>query len=250
MDTAGAAVGPLLAAAILAFSHDNARAVFALTAVPCVASIIGAILLVRERPAAPKQQALPQIGFRGLGRPFALFTAISVLFAIGNSSDAFLILRAQNVGMAAAVIPLAYFGFNALYALLSTPAGMVSDRIGRRPLLVLSYAMFAVVYAGFALAGDALAVGALFLLYSVYYAASEGVAKALITDLVPAEGRATALGTYAAATAVALLPASVLAGALWQSVGPWAPFATGAGLAAVAAIAIAVVPLHSAPVQA
>ena len=246
MDTTGAAIGPLLAAAILALTMNDARMVFWLAGVPSIATIICAVWLVKDRPVEPKTGAPPTLGFRGLGRSFCLFTAISVLFAIGNSSDAFLILRAQNVGMAVAVIPLAYFGFNALHALLATPAGMLSDRIGRRPLLILSYAVFAAVYAGFAVAGDAFAVGALFLLYSAYYAASEGVAKALVTDLVPVESRATALGTYAAATAIALLPASILAGVAWQAVGPWAPFAIGAGLAAAAAAMMAVVPLYPA----
>jgi MFS family permease len=236
MDTAGAAVGPLLASGTLALTGDDPRAVFWLASLPGLVSVVVGLLLLRDRPVGPRDAQAPRLGFRRLGRPFGLLTAVSTLFALGNSSDAFLILRAQNVGMAVAVIPLAYFSFNALYSLLSTPIGILSDRVGRLPLLVAGYAIFAVVYAGFALAGDALLAGGLFLLYSAYYALTEGTARALVTDLVPPSLRATALGTYATTTGVALLPASVIAGALWDQVGPWAPFAYGAVLAATAAL--------------
>ncbi len=240
MDTAGAAIGPLLASATLALAGDNPRVAFWLASAPGIASVLIGWWLLKDRPVAPKDTSARQLGFSDLGRPFAVFTAISALFSLGNSSDAFLILRAQNVGMAVAVIPLAHFGFNALYALLAAPAGILSDRVGRRPLLVAGYAVFAVVYAGFALADDALVAGGLFLIYSLYYALTEGVGRAVITDLVPASLRATAMGTYATATGVALVPASLVAGALWDSVGPGAPFEYGAGLAALAAVLLLV----------
>jgi len=217
--------------------------VFWLASVPGVVSVLIGWRLLRDRPAAPRDAAAPRLGFRHLGRPFALFTAAATVFALGNSSDAFLILRAQDLGMAVAVIPLVYFAFNALYALLATPAGVLSDRVGRRPLLVAGYAVFAAVYTGMAVAPDARAAGALFLVYGLYYALTEGVARALVTDLVPAPLRATAQGTYATAVGVALLPASVVAGALWQAVAPWAPFAYGAALAGLAAGVLAVLPL-------
>lgn len=244
MDTAGAAVGPLLAAGALALSAGNPRVVFWLASVPGIVSVVIAWWLIRDRPVAPRDAAAPRLGFAALGQPFMVLTAITTLFALGNSSDAFLILRAQDLGMAVAVIPLAYFAFNTLYALLATPAGVLSDRVGRRPLLVVGYAVFALVYAGFAVAPNALAAGGLFLAYSLYYACTEGVARALVTDLVPESLRATAMGTYATATGVALLPASVIAGALWQQIGPWAPFAYGAALAGLAAVLLAVVPLR------
>ncbi|MGH2369638.1 MAG: MFS transporter, partial [Chloroflexota bacterium] len=206
--------------------------------------VVLGLWLLRDRRAPPKDATAPQLGVRHLGRPFALLTAVTTLFALGNSSDAFLILRAQNVGMAAAAIPLAYFAFNLLYTLLATPAGVLSDKIGRRALLVTGYAGFALVYAGFAVAPNALAAGGLFLTYSVYYACTEGVARALVTDLVPPSLRGSAMGTYATATGLALLPASVIAGALWDRVGPWAPFAYGAILAAAAALLLVVLPLR------
>jgi MFS family permease len=250
MDTTGAALGPLLAAGTLAVTGGNPRMVFWVATIPGVLAVLLGWWLLQDRPVLPKDGRAPRLGFRDLGRPFVLFTAVSTLFALGNSSDAFLILRAQNLGMAVAVIPLAYFAFNALYAVCSTPAGVLSDRIGRRPLLAMGYAVFALVYAGFAIAPNALVAGLLFFMYGLYYALTDGVSKALISDVVPASLRATAMGTFSMATGLALLPASVLAGALWQGVAPWTPFAYGAALAALAAVLLLVIPLPRAPAAA
>jgi MFS family permease len=241
--TIGAAAGPLLATGTLALTGDDVRAVFWLASLPGVVSVLVGWALLRERPAPLKDAAAPRLGFAHLGRPFVVLTTITTLFALGNSSDAFLILRAKDVGMGVAVIPLAYCAFNTVYALCAAPAGMLSDKLGRRPLLVAGYAIFALVYAGFAVAPNALATGGLLLVYGLYYACTDGVARAIVADLVPPALRATAMGTYATATGLALLPASVIAGGLWQQVGPWAPFAYGATLAAGAAALLAVAPL-------
>ncbi len=243
MDTVGAAGGPLIAFATLAFLPENYRAVFWIAAIPGVIAIAVAVFFLRDiaRPPAPGQA--PKLGFAGLGRGFMLFTLIAGLFALGNSSDAFLILRARNLGLAPAVIPLVYFAFNVVYAVLATPFGALSDRVGRRRLLMAGYAIFAVVYLGFAVAGGAAGRAeavALFLVYGTYYALTEGVQRALVVDLVPSGLRATALGTFSTVTGVALLPASVVAGALWDRVGPAAPFFYGAALAALAVILFAV----------
>ncbi|MDQ7850842.1 MAG: MFS transporter [Armatimonadota bacterium] len=238
MDTAGAAVGPLLAFAALALAPEHYRAVFWVAAVPGAAGILTAALFLRDvgRPAAAARP--PRLAFTRLGRPFAHFTVAATIFALGNSSDAFLILRARNLGLSPAAIPLVYFAFNMVYALLSTPAGALSDRLGRRRVLVAGYAVFAVVYLGFALVRVPLAswaVPALFLVYGVYYALAEGAQRAFVVDLVPAHLRATALGTFATATGLALLPASIIAGRMWDALGPAAPFFYG-GAAATAAL--------------
>jgi len=238
MDTAGAALGPLLAFAVLALLPENYRAVFWIATVPGAIAILVAVLFLRDVPRRPGAARLDRLSFAGLGRPFMLFTLVATVFAVGNSSDAFLILRAKNLGLPVTAIPLIYFAFNVVYALLSTPAGALSDRLGRRRMLALGYAVFACVYLGFALVGGPSArwtVPALFLVYGVYYALTEGIQRAFVVDLVPAELRATALGTFAMATGLALLPASVIAGRLWDRVGPAAPFYYG-GATAVAAL--------------
>ena len=243
MDTVGAAVGPLVAFATLALLPENYRAVFWIAAIPGAIAIAVAVFFLRDiaRPPAPGQA--PRLGFAGLGRRFTVFTLIATLFALGNSSDAFLILRTKNLGLPAPAIPLAYFAFNVVYAGLATPFGALSDRVGRRWLLIGGYAVFALVYLGFALAagpaGRLEAVG-LFLVYGAYYALTEGVQRALVVDLVPSSLRATALGTFSTATGLALLPASLIAGVLWDRVSPAAPFFYGAALAAAAALLLAV----------
>ncbi len=234
MDTAGAALGPLVAFTTLALLPENYRAVFWIATIPGVVAIVIGGLFLRDRVRSAGSSVPPSFGLRGLGPRFAAFTAIATLFALGNSSDAFLILRARNVGMAASIIPLAYFAFNVVYAALSTPAGALSDRIGRRKVLVLGYAIFALVYLGFALLAGARApwaVLALFIIYGAYYALTDGVQRAFVADLVPGHLRATALGTFSTATGLALLPASLVAGVLWDRIGPAAPFFYGAALA-------------------
>lgn len=234
MDTAGAALGQLVAFATLALAPENYRAVFWIAAIPGTIAIGIAVLFLRDRVQKIGHFDAPAIKVAGLGSRFTLFTAIATVFALGNSSDAFLILRAKNVGMPTPTIPLAYFLFTVVYAGLSTPAGIFSDRIGRRKALALGYAIFTFVYLGFALlAGPSgpWAALVLFLIYGAYYALTEGVQKAFVADLVPAPLRATALGTFSMATGLALLPASLIAGALWGRAGPAAPFFYGAALA-------------------
>ena len=244
MDTAGAALGPLLAFAVLALLPENYRAVFWIATVPGAIAILVAVLFLRDVPRRPRAARLLRLSVARLGRPFTLFTLVATVFAVGNSSDAFLILRAKNLGLPVTAIPLIYFAFNVVYALLSTPAGALSDRLGRRRMLALGYAVFACVYLGFALVGGPSArwtVPALFLVYGVYYALTEGIQRAFVVDLVPAELRATALGTFAMATGLALLPASVIAGRLWDRVGPAAPFYYGGATAAAALLLLLLV---------
>ncbi|HEX9067251.1 MAG TPA: MFS transporter, partial [Ktedonobacterales bacterium] len=248
-DTLGAALGPLLAIVILALSGNNLRAVFGWTIVPGVLSIVFALLFLRDSArrqagvvgsAPPAETPVPTSAgprpraWQGIGARFWLFMVISVVFALGNSSDAFLFLRTEGLEASLLAVPMVYFGFNLVYALLATPLGAISDRIGRLPMLAIGFGTFTLVYAGWTHATATWHVWALFLLYGAYYAATEGVAKAFVSDLVPQARRGTALGWLGALTGFAALPANVLAAALWSNLGPGVTFGLGALLGAIA----------------
>jgi MFS family permease len=172
-----------------------------------------------------------------LGRPFLAFMLIVGLFDLGNSSDAFLVLRAQERGLSVLGILGMLITFNLVYTLVSTPAGSLSDRVGRRRVIISGWLAYAAIYLGFALAGAGWHVWLLYALYGVYYGLAYGVTKALVADLVPAELRGTAYGTYNAVLGLLDFPASLIAGLLWQGVGSWdgfgpsAPFLFGAAMA-------------------
>jgi MFS family permease len=165
-----------------------------------------------------------------------------LLFTLGNSSDAFLILRAEDVGVAAAIIPVVYALFNLVSAFTAVPAGALSDRIGRRRTITYGWAVYALVYLGFAVVRQPWAVWVLYALYGLYYALTEGAAKAMVAELAPDAQRGGAYGVYNASVGVMALPASLIAGALWTKIGPAAPFAFGAALAALAVVALRLVP--------
>ncbi len=165
-----------------------------------------------------------------------------VLFTLGNSSDAFLVLRAQNLGLSVAGVMGVLVLFNLVYALVSTPAGALSDRIGRRKVIIGGWLAYAAIYLGFGLASAAWQIWALFALYGIYYGMAEGAGKALVADVVQPAQRGTAYGVYNAAIGLAALPASLIAGLLWQGVGGWtgfgpaAPFLFGAAMSLVAVL--------------
>ena len=188
----------------------------------------------------------PRLSLRGLGRGFAAFVACSVIFELGNSADAFLVLRAQERGLSVVGILWLLLAFNVVYTLVSTPAGALADRIPRKRVVAAAWALYALVYLGFALADTVVHVTVLYLLYGCYHGLAAGAAKALVADLVPAVQRGTAYGGYGAAIGLATLPASVLAGVLWegllgwQGFGPAAPFVFGAATAGVAAVLLLV----------
>lgn len=239
LDTAGAILGPLVALGVLALVPGGYRLLFGLAAVPGVLAVLLLVLFVRDRGApashAPPTPARPT---RGLGRPFWQLLAVVGLFTLGNSSDAFPLLRAQELGIPPERLPLVWLVFNVLYAVVAWRAGGWSDRVGRRRVLVAGFLLYGLVYAGFALAETPLHAWAAFLGYGVYYGLTEGVLRAAVADLVPAERRGTAFGVYFALTGTLLLGASVWAGWLWDHVGPHAPFVWGA-VVSVAAAALA-----------
>jgi MFS family permease len=242
-DTGGAVVGLLIAlgvvwaaqSASVELGRHTFQVVVLVSLVPAVLAVLSLALGAREVPVAAQRER-PAITFRGLGRPFLLFMLIVGLFDLGNSSDAFLVLRAQERGLNVVGILGMLVTFNLVYTLLSTPAGSLSDRVGRRKIIVGGWLAYAVIYLGFALAGAGWQMWVLYAFYGVYYGLAYGTAKALVADLVPAALRGTAYGTYNATLGLLDFPASLIAGLLWQGVSPAAPFFFGAALALAAAI--------------
>lgn len=188
----------------------------------------------------------PRIRLRGLGRSFGWFVLCSVLFELGNSADAFLVLRAQERGLAVTEILGVLTIFNVVYALVAAPAGALSDRLGRKGVLLAAWAVYSISYVGFALARTGTHIAILYLVYAVYRGMVAGAAKALVADLVPPRLRALAYGGYHAAVGAVSLPASVLAGLLWEGFAGWngfgaaAPFAFGAAMSAGASVLLLV----------
>ena len=238
MDTAGAILGPLSAMLAMWLLAGRIRDVFWLAAIPGVVCVLLVWFGVKEvrstaRPASPSQNAthskrMPQ------GKLLLLLAAVG-LFSLGNSSDLFLILRAQNLGMGAWTAPALGLLFNVVYASLSWPAGKLSDRVPRRWLVVTGYLVYAAVYAGFAWLRAPQMVWFLFAIYGTYYALTEGAMKAWVADLAPADSRAWAFGVLNWVVGVAAFPASFLAGWMWQRFSPAAPFAFSSVLSFTAA---------------
>lgn len=244
-DHAGAVVGPLLAFALLSWGGLELRDVFLLTAIPGALAVAMVLFGVREVPReapAPSREKAHKIDFRApLGRRFWSFLAVLLVFTLGNSTDAFLLLRARDLGIDAALIPILWALLHVVKALSSTPAGALSDRIGRKPLLVAGWLLYAGVYLALAFAETAWHAWALFAIYGVYFGLTEGVEKALVADLVPANRRGTAFGWYNLAIGVGALPASLIFGLIWDGAGAPVAFGFGAAMALVAAIAISFV---------
>jgi len=237
MDTMGAALGPLIALVALQ-AGLSLRWVLGLAVIPALLSVVVVAVAVKERrlppsPAAFRLRLPPSSAYRWL-------LAGSLLFAAGNSSDMFLLLKASDVGMGTSAVILVYVLYNLVYAAASLPFGGLSDRIGQLPLVLGGYVVFAIVYAGFALAGSWPVVAVLFAAYGLYIAATEGTSKALISRATPLAERAAAIGLQATLTGLASLVASSLGGVLWSAVGPWATFAFGALCALAAAAVLAV----------
>ena len=248
-DTGGAMVGLLIAALVvwltqannLQLGENTFRTVVLVSLIPAFLAVLSLALVARD-VAKRSDLSAPRITLKGLGKPFLTFMLIVGLFDLGNSSDAFLVLRAQERGMGIIGILLMLAMFNLVYALISTPAGALSDRVGRRKVIVGGWLVYGLIYLGFALAQSAWHVWVLYLAYGFYYGLAYGTAKAMVADLVAPELRGTGFGTYNAILGILDFPASLIAGLLWQGVGSWAgfgpsaPFLFGAGTAFLAAI--------------
>lgn len=237
LDTLGSVAGPLLLFAFLYLLRNNNlkyHYIFFITAIPLVVTLSILSFFVKEtgkgRDVTQKMEKL------SLPKAFYVFLAITLVFSIGNSSDAFLILRTQNLGVSLLAIPLVYAVFNFVYATASIPLGSLSDKIGRKSVILFGWLAFAMSYFGFAAANKSIEAWFLFAFYGIYYATTEGVAKALIADIAPASARGRAYGIYNTAVGLATLPASFIAGFLWDKVSPSAPFAFGGAVTLLATI--------------
>ena len=249
-DTAGAALGLIIALVVvwamqggaLDLTRSTFQTIVLISILPAVLAVIVLAVGARDpRPAglAPRERRA-RLTLTGFDTRFKAFLVIMILFTLGNSSDAFLILRAKERGLSVLALLGMLIAFNLVYTLVSGPAGALSDRVGRRRLIVGGWLAYGVIYLGFALAGVAWHIVALYIVYGVYYGLTEGVARAFVADLVPAEQRGTAYGGFNAAIGLTAFPASLIAGLVWQGVGAWegwgprAPFFFGAALALMA----------------
>jgi len=239
LDTAGAAVGVMLAYRFLTAYRGDYRAVFLYSLIPAILGVT-ILSLARERRiirAVASERPL-SLSWSALPTRLKAFLIVVLLFALGNSSNQFLLLRAKNLGFASQAVLLLYLAYNIVYALSSYPAGRLSDRIGRKTLLVLGYLFYGLVYLGFASAQNQAHLWPLFAAYGLYIAFTEGVEKALVADIAPPELRATLIGLHATFVGIGLLPASFLAGILWDTLGAAAPFYFGGGLGLLAALGL------------
>jgi MFS family permease len=237
MDTAGAIVGPLCAIVFLRLFAGRIRDVFWMAAIPglvCILLVWFAVKEVRRAAHSPSPADRATRSTRFPRGKLLLILAAVGIFSLGNSSDLFLILRAQNLGMAAWTAPALGLLFNVVYAALSWPAGKLSDRVPRRWLVAAGYGIYAAVYAGFAMMRTPQLVWFLFAIYGSYYALTEGVMKALVADWAPPESRASLFGVLNWVVGIAAFPASFMAGWIWQHYSPAAPFALSSLLALVA----------------
>jgi len=241
-DNLGAVLGPLIAFALLRWEGLPLRTIFLLTAIPGALAVLTLIFGVREVPRTAPPKRVERGDLKApLGGRFWAYLSVLLLFTLGNSTDAFLLLRASQLGVATSLLPILWALLNLVKAVSNTPGGILSDRIGRKPLIVAGWLVYASVYFAFGRAGAQWQAWALFAVYGLYFGLTEGVEKALLADLVPTDRRGTAFGWYNLAIGLGALPASLLFGALWDRWGSATAFDFGALLALTAAIGMAFV---------
>ena len=237
-DNLGAVIGPLVAWALLQRESVPLRTVFLWASVPGLLSILVLLFFVREtkRPLMPAASAAPVA--KALGKPFWSYLSVLLLFTLGNSSDAFLLLRATQLGVPIALVPVLWALLSFVKSVSSTPGGALSDRVGRKPLIISGWMVFALVYLLLGQATAAWQVWVLFMIYGLHFGLTEGVEKALVADLGPAAKRGTAFGWYNLTIGLGALPASVLFGLVWDRFGAASAFAMGAALAVTASMGL------------
>ncbi len=242
MDNAGGVLGPLIAFAVLTWHVAALRTVFWLSAIPALLSVAVLVVFVRDVPRAVAPAASKGLDLaHPLGGRFWPVLGVIFLFTLGNSTDAFLLLRANQLGVPVALAPILWAALHVVKTASNVPGGALSDRIGRRPTLVAGWLLYALVYFGFARASHAWQAWALFGVYGLFFGLTEGSERALVADMVPPESRGTAFGWYNLAIGLGALPASLAFGFVWDRAGAPVAFLMGASLALAAAAGMTLV---------
>ncbi|HXK37495.1 MAG TPA: MFS transporter [Candidatus Paceibacterota bacterium] len=239
MDTLGAVFGPLIGIVLLSYFPNNFREIFLFSLIPTVFAIALLIIFIKEKEKAPDtiRVTIPlRIMVKNLSYPFFAFLLVSAMFAIGNSSDAFLILKANNLGYSLVMVVALFATFNFTYALLSVPAGIVADKVGPRNIMIVGFLVFGIIYLLFGYVQTPALLWVLFPLYGVYMAFTDGVGKAYISNIIPHEQLGTAYGIHQTVVGFCAFFASIIAGFLWANVSSSAPFIFGGSLAIAAAV--------------
>ncbi len=239
LDTAGAVVGPAAALLILSVWVADYRLIFWLSIIPGLVAVLLIVWLITADGPPPSARSQPPWSLRHLDGRLIRFLFVIGLFSLGNSSNAFLILRAEHLGIESAWISGLYLAFNGTYALCSLPAGLLADRIGMKQMILYGFGLFALVYLGLALATQGWQIAGLFIGYGLYMGLTDGVQRAYLATLIQVDQQATGYGLYHMVVGLAILPASLLAGFLWDRIGPSAPFLFGTGTAVLAGLLFA-----------
>ncbi|MBI5455067.1 MAG: MFS transporter [Deltaproteobacteria bacterium] len=237
MDTIGAVIGPGIAFALLFLSKDNLRLVFYASTIPGVIAVIIIILFIKEKKKTREEvREAPRLSISSFNGPFRRYLVVIAVFSLGNFADAFLVLQAENAGISRELIPVVYVLFNIVYALSSAPLGALADRIGVKNMILGSFLLYSLIYLAVAFSTSAIHIWILFPVYGIYKGMTEGTQKAYLAILAPKEQRATAFGVYHTVAGVMLLPASIIAGYLWDNIGPYATFLFGSAMSFGAAV--------------
>jgi MFS family permease len=244
MDNAGGILGPLVAFAVLTWHFAELRTVFWLSAIPAVLSLVVLVVFVRDVPRTAMEATPGSPGLdltRPMGARFWRVLGVIFLFTLGNSTDAFLLLRANQLGVPVALAPILWAALHVVKTVSNVPGGALSDRIGRRPTLIAGWLLYAAVYFGFARATAEWHAWALFAVYGLFFGLTEGSERALVADMVSLERRGTAFGWYNLAIGLGALPASLLFGFVWDRAGAPSAFIMGASLALGAAVGMTLI---------
>ena len=237
-DTMGAVIGPAIAFSLLVILSNNYRSIFWLSMIPGVIAVFLIIFFIREKKkfSTDHSSEKPKLTWKHFDWRFKFFVLIAGIFAIGNSSDVFLILRAQQTGVPTAMIPVIYLLFNLIYSISSIPAGIMADRFGKKRVIFWGFVLFALLYYGFGVTSDQRIIWLLFGLYGLFMGLTEGIQKAFLAAIIPSDFKATAFGVYNAAVGLAMFPASLFGGWLWDNISPSATFYFGATTAILSAM--------------